>query len=83
MFLENKQEIELHNYEQRKILNRLVRKPGKNFAELFDNLKLLKGNIEVQVAVVRLVVKESLRFKRRALADLLENHIKCLLQPEK
>ncbi|KAF2899520.1 hypothetical protein ILUMI_06655 [Ignelater luminosus] len=80
--LENKQEIETHNLETRKVLNKLVRRPGKNFTELFDNIKLLKGNTDVQVAVVKLVIKESLRFKRQHLANLLEEHIQNMINME-
>lgn len=77
------QEIETQNLEIRKILNKLVRKPGKNFAELFDNIKTLKGNTDVQIAVVKLVIKESLRFKRQHLVSLLEDHIQYLSNMEK
>lgn len=76
------QEIENQNLEIRKVLNRLVRKPGKNFNELFENIKTLKGNTEVQVAVVRHVINESLRFKRQHLVNLLEEHIQSLLSLE-
>ncbi|KAF5308887.1 hypothetical protein FQR65_LT00587 [Abscondita terminalis] len=75
---ENKQEIESHNLKMRKLLNKLVRKPGKNFTELFDNIKLLKGNTEAQVAIVKLIINESLRFKRQQLAHLLEEHLQNL-----
>lgn len=79
---ENKQEIETHNLETRKVLNKLVRRPGKNFTELFDNIKSLKGNTDAQVAVVKLVIKESLRFKRQHLANLLEEHIQNMVNME-
>lgn len=74
--------MDSQNLEIRKTLNKLIRKPGKNFTELFDNIKTLKGDVEVQVAVVRLVIKESLRFKRQHLATLLEDHIQYLLNME-
>ncbi|KAJ8977261.1 hypothetical protein NQ317_003962 [Molorchus minor] len=74
--------IETQNFETRKNLNRLVRKPGKNFSELFDCIKTLRGDIEAQVDVVKLVIKESLRFKRQHLASLLEEHIHNLLNIE-
>ncbi|KAJ8927895.1 hypothetical protein NQ314_019600 [Rhamnusium bicolor] len=79
---EDEKEIENQNFEIRKNLNRLVRKPGKNFAELFESVKTLKGDIEIQVQVVKLVIKESLRFKRQHLASLLEEHIQNLLNVE-
>lgn len=77
------QEIDNQNLEIRKTLNKLVRRPGKNFTELFDNIKTLKGNTEVQIAIVRHVIKESLRFKRQHLANLLEEHIQNLLSMDK
>lgn len=80
--MENRQELESQNLEIRKVLNRLVRKPGKNFTELFENLKTLKGDTEMVVSVVRLVIKESMRFKRHHLANLLEEHIRNLLNLE-
>ncbi|KAK4886209.1 hypothetical protein RN001_002480 [Aquatica leii] len=75
---ETMEEIESHNFKLRKLFNKLIRKPGKNFTELFDNIKLLKGNTEVQVAIVKLIINESLRFKRQQLAHLLEEHIQNL-----
>lgn len=79
---EKRREFEHENYEIRKVLNRLVRKPGKNFTELFENLKTLKGDTEMVVNVVKLVIKESLRFKRHHLVDLLEEHIQNLMNVE-
>lgn len=78
----NKQEIETQNFEVRRNLNRLVRKPGKNFQELFDSIKTLKGDVDTQVDVLKLIVKESLRFKRQQLAKLLEDHIQAMLGME-
>lgn len=79
---ENLTVVENENFEIRKQLNRLIRKPGKNFTELFDTIKTLKGNLEVQVKMVRLVIKESLRFKRQNLAHLLEEHIEAMMNVE-
>ncbi|KAL1509205.1 hypothetical protein ABEB36_003978 [Hypothenemus hampei] len=78
----NKREIDNQNFEIRKNLNRLVRKPGKNFTELFDSIKTLKGDIITQVEVVKLIIKESLRFKRQQLASMLEEHIQAMLNVE-
>lgn len=79
---EDLQEIENQNNEIRKHLHKLVRRPGKNFTELFDNIKTLKGNIDIQVKMVELIIKESLRFKRQHLAHLLEEYIQNLLSCE-
>ncbi|CAG9761952.1 unnamed protein product [Ceutorhynchus assimilis] len=78
----NKEEIDSQNFEIRKNLNRLVRKPGKNFAELFDSIKTLKGDADTQVHIVKLIIKESLRFKRQQLANMLEDHIQTLMTVE-
>lgn len=78
----DREEIDNQNFEIRKNLNRLVRKPGKNFTELFENLKTLKGDIDAQVEIVKLVVKESLRFKRQQLAKMLEEHIESMMSLE-
>ncbi|KAF7287926.1 integrator complex subunit 6 [Rhynchophorus ferrugineus] len=78
----NKEEIDNQNFEIRKNLNRLVRKPGKNFTELFDGLKTLKGDVDAQVEIVKLVIKESLRFKRQQLAKMLEDHIQSMMTVE-
>lgn len=75
-------EVERENFEIRKTLNRLVRKPGKNFTELFENLKTIRGDLDVQIRLVKLIVKESLRFKRQQLAQLLEEHIETLMNGE-
>lgn len=79
---ESDKEIERENFEIRKTLNRLVRKPGKNFSELFENLKTIRGDIDTQIKLMKIIVKESLRFKRQRLAQLLEEHIDCLLNGE-
>lgn len=73
------QEIYNKNMEIRKKLNKLVRRPGKNFTELFENVKTIKGSPEIQIAVVRNVINESIRFKRANLANLLEEHLQTLL----
>ncbi|XP_018571755.1 integrator complex subunit 6 isoform X2 [Anoplophora glabripennis] len=79
---EDEKEIEHQNFEIRKNLNRLVRRPGKNFTELFGTIKTLKGEADIQVQVIKLIIKESLRFKRHHLASLLEEHIQNLLNIE-
>lgn len=79
---ESDKEIERENFEIRKTLNRLVRKPGKNFTELFENLKTIKGDLNAKIKLMKIIVKESLRFKRQRLAQLLEEHIESLLNGE-
>ncbi|CAH0560837.1 unnamed protein product [Brassicogethes aeneus] len=75
----NIEEIVAENFEIRKNLNKLVRKPGKNFEELLDRVKTLKGDSDMQIKIIKMVIKESLRFKRQYLATVLENHMKSLM----
>ncbi|XP_048526293.1 integrator complex subunit 6-B [Dendroctonus ponderosae] len=74
-----KQEIDSQNFEIRKNLNKLVRRPGKNFNELLESIKTFKGDVDTQVENVKLIIKESLRFKRQRMAQMLEDHIQSML----
>ncbi|KAG5882104.1 hypothetical protein JTB14_016867 [Gonioctena quinquepunctata] len=76
---EDEKEIERQNFDIRKKLNRLVRRPGKNFTELLESIKTFKGDNGVQARMVDLIIKESLRFKRQQLASMLEDHMRSLL----
>ncbi|XP_022117379.2 integrator complex subunit 6 isoform X1 [Pieris rapae] len=68
-------EIKKHNLSVRSEVYRAVRRPGRDFTKLFEYLKQLKGNVEVKKEVIRDVISESLRFKRKALAKLLEDFL--------
>ncbi|CAB3240509.1 unnamed protein product [Arctia plantaginis] len=68
-------EIKKHNLEVRQEVYRAVRRPGRDFTKLFESLKQLQGSVEVKKEVIRDVINESLRFKRRALAKLLEDFL--------
>lgn len=46
-----------------------------DFAKLFDQLKQLKGDVEHKKDVLRDVINESMRFKRKTLAKLLEDFL--------
>ncbi|XP_063239498.1 integrator complex subunit 6 [Bacillus rossius redtenbacheri] len=70
--------IKRHNLDIRAMLYREVRRPGKDHTQLFDLLRTLKGPVELQVALVQQVIEESLRFKRRILADRLVKFIETL-----
>ncbi|XP_044747783.1 integrator complex subunit 6-B [Coccinella septempunctata] len=72
------EDIKAQNFQIRKTLNKLVRRPGKNYSELFNTIRTLKGDADMQVGVVKLIIKESLRFKRQYLVSLLEEHINTL-----
>lgn len=42
---------------------------------MFEQLKQLKGGVDIKKEVLREVINESLRFKRKALAKMLENFL--------
>lgn len=46
-----------------------------DYTKLFEHLKQLQGGVDVKKEVIRDVINESLRFKRKALAKLLEDFL--------
>lgn len=71
-------EIKKHNIGVRTQVYRDIRRPGKDFSSLFEHLKQLRGGIDIKKEVVREVINESLRFKRKALASMLEEFLTSL-----
>ncbi|XP_059061896.1 integrator complex subunit 6 [Achroia grisella] len=68
-------DIKKHNMDVRAEVYRAVRRPGRDFSKLFENLKQLKGSVDIKKEVIRDIINESLRFKRKALAKLLEDFV--------
>ncbi|XP_037298700.1 integrator complex subunit 6 isoform X2 [Manduca sexta] len=68
-------DIKRHNLDVRAHVYRAVRRPGRDFTKLFEHLKQLKGSVDIKKDVIRDVINESLRFKRKALAKLLEDFL--------
>ncbi|XP_076370772.1 integrator complex subunit 6-B-like isoform X1 [Tachypleus tridentatus] len=56
-----------------------VRKPGRNFNGVFDHLKNFKGDLPTKLFMVREVIQEAGRFKRKSLIKLLEDFEKTLV----
>ncbi|XP_014356267.2 integrator complex subunit 6 [Papilio machaon] len=71
-------DIKKHNLNVRSEVYRAVRRPGRDFTKLFEYLKDLKGSVDVKKEVIRDVISESLRFKRKGLAKLLEDFLESL-----
>lgn len=46
-----------------------------DFAPLLEQLENLKGGVDVRVPVLQEIIDESLRFKRRALATVLQQFL--------
>ncbi|PNF33141.1 Integrator complex subunit 6-A [Cryptotermes secundus] len=72
-------EIRKHNLHVRMLVYREVRRPGKNFAPLFAHLQNIKGCLDVRVTLLKEIIHESLRFKRRYLAGLLEDFLRSMI----
>ncbi|XP_053615306.1 integrator complex subunit 6 [Plodia interpunctella] len=68
-------DIKRHNMDVRAEVFRAVRRPGRDFTKLFEHLKQLKGSVDNKKEVIREVINESLRFKRKPLAKLLEDFL--------
>ncbi|KAJ0182604.1 hypothetical protein K1T71_001973 [Dendrolimus kikuchii] len=68
-------DIKKHNLDVRAEVFKAVRRPGKDYTKLFEHLKQLKGGVDTKKEVIREVINESLRFKRKALAKLLEDFL--------
>lgn len=47
-----------------------------DYATLLSHLREIQGTLDIQLAFVKDIVKESLRFKRRNLASVLEEYLK-------
>ncbi|GIY76394.1 integrator complex subunit 6 [Caerostris extrusa] len=64
----------------RSALFKEVRKPGRNFQQLFKQLETVDGNVELQFFMIRQVIIEASRFKRKYLIKLLEDFRQKILQ---
>jgi len=72
------QEIKQHNLNIRTAAYREIKKPGRNFNGIFEELSRLKGSLDLRKSVVVDVINECLRFKRRVLADLVKQFMNSL-----
>lgn len=61
-----------HNHQLKKMIIKEVRKPGKNFAKLFEGLQNVKGDLDTKYLFVNSIIHEASRFKRRLLIEKLE-----------
>ncbi|XP_077295823.1 integrator complex subunit 6 [Arctopsyche grandis] len=68
-------EIKRHNVNIRSQVYKAIRRPGKDFSELFTQLKMLRGGVIMKREVLHEVIEESLRFKRKGLSKLLQQFV--------
>jgi integrator complex subunit 6 len=50
-----------------------------DFAPVFAHLQNIKGGLDVRVTLLKEIIHESLRFKRRYLAGLLEDFLRSMI----
>lgn len=50
-----------------------------DYAPVFGLLEQLKGSVDVRAKILKDVINESLRFKRRKLANLLDEFLQSML----
>jgi len=74
--------VQLRNQNMRQIIYKEVKRPGKNHQKLMEMLRNdLRGPPSVRRAYIKEVISEADRFKRRSLAQLLENQMEQLVVP--
>uniref|UniRef100_A0A0A9WP85 Integrator complex subunit 6-A n=2 Tax=Lygus hesperus TaxID=30085 RepID=A0A0A9WP85_LYGHE len=71
-------DVKRHNLTIRALAYKEVRRPGLNYEQLFNHLATMKGTPEQQITLLKDVINESLRFKRRKLASHLDRKLKAL-----
>ncbi|XP_020294201.1 integrator complex subunit 6 isoform X1 [Pseudomyrmex gracilis] len=72
------EDIKRHNLNIRELVYKEVRRRGTNYNTLFSHLHQVQGSLYIRLAFVKDIVRESLRFKRRNLASLLEEYLNTL-----
>ncbi|BES92737.1 integrator complex subunit [Nesidiocoris tenuis] len=71
-------DIKRHNLTVRAMAYKEVRRAGLDYDRLFNHLATMKGTQDQQIALLKDVINESLRFKRRKLASHLDRKLKTL-----
>jgi len=55
-----------------------IRKPGKNYEEIFNKLKGIQGDSQTKKAFVQEIIQEAKRFKKAQLVLQLEAYFKTV-----
>ncbi len=71
--------VQLRNQNMRQIIYKEVKRPGRNHERLFDMLRELRGPRYVRRDYIGDVIAEARRFKRKLLAEMLENKMEELV----
>ncbi|XP_066955272.1 integrator complex subunit 6 isoform X1 [Macrobrachium rosenbergii] len=71
------------NKELRMACFKEVKKPGRDFSKLFDQLNTIQGSHDSKLKMVKDVIHEASRFKRHSLVKLLSQFLEDLMGGEK
>ncbi|KAK8381703.1 hypothetical protein O3P69_015031 [Scylla paramamosain] len=77
------QATKTYNKELKMKCFKLVKKPGRDFRTLFDQLNTVQGSYESRLRMVKEVVHEAGRFKRHSLVKLLTQFLDSMMTSEK
>lgn len=71
--------VMLRNQNMRQMIYKEVKRPGKNHEKLFTMLKDLHGPSQIRMTYIGEVILEAKRFKRKVLAEILEQKMDELI----
>ncbi|KAK7082057.1 Integrator complex subunit 6 [Halocaridina rubra] len=77
------QATKTYNKELRLACFKEVKKPGRDFRKLFDQLNTVQGSYESRLKMVQDVMHEASRFKRHSLVKLLSQFLDSMIGTEK
>ncbi|ELU15043.1 hypothetical protein CAPTEDRAFT_170208 [Capitella teleta] len=81
MKMSNKK-AQIHNQKIKEQVVREVKRPGKNYSLIFNQLNGVQGSLEMRRSLVQGVRQEALRFKRRLLEKMLEEFEQSMIAAE-
>lgn len=70
---EQKENVKLKNLQVRTIVFKDIRRPGRDYSSLLDHLNEVKGNFETRFNFIQMCINESLRFRRKKMADSIQD----------
>ncbi|XP_072180479.1 integrator complex subunit 6-like [Diadema setosum] len=76
-------DVNAHNAQLRTSVIKEVRKPGKNFRRLFEELNRVQGSMDTKYLFIESIIHEAKRFRRKTLIDMLQTYRNSLVKYEK
>lgn len=69
---EQKENIRQQNLEIRSVIFKDIRRPGRDYSQLLEHLSLIQGNFDTKFNFIQMCITESLRFRRKRMADSIQ-----------